>query len=89
VKWKFSIETLRDDIREEDLYEDLEENSRRCLKSGKDMERSWSLNIDVGVIVWSGMDKIVLAQNMDERRALVNALMIPPPPGFHKIPRIS
>jgi hypothetical protein len=41
---KFSVETLRDDIREEDHEKNLEENSiGRYLKSGKDLARSWSL----------------------------------------------
>jgi hypothetical protein len=34
-----------------------------------------NIKIDIGEIVWDGVDWIVLAQVRDRRRALVNAIM--------------
>jgi hypothetical protein len=37
-----------------------------------------NIKIDVGVMVWVDMDWIVLAQDRDKWRGLVNAIMTPP-----------
>jgi hypothetical protein len=39
-----------------------------------------NVEIDLGVMVWGGMDWIVVAQDREKWRALVNVVMTPLPP---------